>query len=144
MKHRQKGSAIIETALIIPLFLLLFMGVADYGRVFYTADLVVHAAEAGAQFGAMNTTNAADNIGMQTAATNAASSSITGLTATATSFCTCGAGGSSVSCASTCVGYGTPAMYVQVKTQATFKTLASFPGLPHSIPLAATSTLRVQ
>jgi Flp pilus assembly protein TadG len=143
MTRRQKGSALIETALIIPLFLLLFMGVADYGRVFYSADIVVHAAEAGAQYGAMNTTNAADNAGMQTAAVNSASS-ITGLTATATSFCTCGAGGSATSCSSTCVSYGTPAMYVQVKTQATFKTLASFPGLPHSIPLAATSTLRVQ
>jgi Flp pilus assembly protein TadG len=143
MKHRQKGTALIETALLIPVFLLLFMGVADYGRVFYTADIVVQAAEAGAGFGSMNTTNAANNAGMQTAATNAASS-ISGLTATATSFCTCGPGGSTVSCSSTCVSYGTPAMYVQVKTQATFKTLASFPGLPHSIPLAATSTLRVQ
>jgi Flp pilus assembly protein TadG len=140
---REKGSALIETVLMIPLFLLLFMGVADFGRVFYTADIVVYAAQAGAEYGAMNTTNAANDSGMQTAATNAGTI-IAGLTATATSFCTCGAGGSTVSCGSTCSGYGTPAMYVQVKTQATFKTLASFPGLPHTIPLAATSTLRVQ
>jgi len=140
---REKGSALIETALLIPLFLLLFMGVADYGRVFYTADIVVHAADVGAKFGAISTTNAADITGMQSAATNAATS-IGGLTATATSFCTCGAGGSTVSCGSSCSGYGTPAMYVQVKTQATFKSLAAFPGLPHTIPLAATSTLRVQ
>jgi Flp pilus assembly protein TadG len=140
---REKGSALLETVLMIPLFMLLFMGVADYGRVFYTADIVVYAATAGAEYGAISTTNAANTSGMQTAATNAATS-ISGLTATATSFCTCSAGGATVSCSSTCTSYGTPCMYVQVKTQATFKTLAAFPGLPHTIPLTAMSTLRVQ
>jgi Flp pilus assembly protein TadG len=140
---REKGSVLVETVLVIPLFLLLFMGVADYGRVFYTADIVVQAAQAGAEYGAMSTTNAANDSGMQTAAVNAATS-IAGLTATATSFCTCSAGGSTVSCSTTCTSYGTPIMYVRVTTVATFKTISSFPAFPHTLPITAVSTLRVQ
>lgn len=53
-----RGSALIELALSMPLFLLLIMGTFELGRVAYFAIEVKNAARAGASFGAVNRGNA--------------------------------------------------------------------------------------
>jgi Flp pilus assembly protein TadG len=45
----QKGQALVETALIIPLLLLLVMGLFDFGRAMYIKNTLNNAARAGAR-----------------------------------------------------------------------------------------------
>lgn len=144
MKGRdsQKGSGLIELALLFVLLLMLFLGVIDFALVTQQAMVVNEAAYAGAQYGAMsgNSTNYAT---MQTIATNSAKG-IAGFTATATKWCACSPGGAAVSCASTCPSYGTPIAYVQVITTATASMLFRYTGIPVTVPLRGVCVLRVQ
>src|SRR5438093_13328000 len=94
--RRPRGQAIVEFALISPLSFLLFRGCLDFGRVFYSAMTVTHAARAGAQYGAQNNTTAGDFDGMTQAAL-AAAGDLTGVTVTPERCCRC-AGGSSGGC----------------------------------------------
>jgi Flp pilus assembly protein TadG len=50
--HKQDGSVILETALMITVLLLLMFGMVDFGRVMYTSNSLVSAAREGARFGA--------------------------------------------------------------------------------------------
>src|SRR6476469_5184949 len=50
-RHRSRGQALVELALVTPLLLLLFAAAADLGRVFYAYVAVEHAAKEGAMFG---------------------------------------------------------------------------------------------
>jgi hypothetical protein len=47
---RQRGQALVEFALIIPLFLLMLFGMIDLGRVIWANDDLAHAAREGARF----------------------------------------------------------------------------------------------
>lgn len=135
------AQSMVELAVLIPVVIALLLVVCDFARVFYAYIEVADAARAGAQYGVQNRTAAADYATMQSTAVNAAPD-LTGMTATATSFCTCSDGGATVSCTSSgCVS--TLELFVQVTTNYTFKTTIAFPGIPSSISLQAVSTLRV-
>src|SRR3981081_4888765 len=49
--YSRKGQAIVETALLLPILMLLVMGSADLGRVFYYAIAVTNAAREAARQG---------------------------------------------------------------------------------------------
>src|SRR5438876_10937411 len=66
--RRPRGQALVEFALISPLSFLLFIGCLDFGRVFYSAMAITHAARAGAQYGAQNNDTSGDFDGMTQAA----------------------------------------------------------------------------
>lgn len=74
LKHRvfssQSGQGLVELALTVPMMVLLLLGAAEFAMVSYVAIEVANAAKAAAQYGAQNTTTAADTTGMQTAAIN--------------------------------------------------------------------------
>ncbi len=57
---RPRGQALVEFALISPLSFLLFIGCLDFGRVFYSAMAITHAARAGTQYGAQNNNTSGD------------------------------------------------------------------------------------
>ena len=81
--HKQRrGLALTEFALTIPLAFVLFIGVLDFGRVFYTAMTVSHAARAGVQWGAQDNVRSGDFAGMRLAASDAAGD-VSGVTMTA-------------------------------------------------------------
>ena len=70
-KHaKQKGTALLELALVWPLLSLVLLGVIDFGRIFYASIEVTNAAHAGVQYGARSLTLANDTAGMQSAAIN--------------------------------------------------------------------------
>ncbi len=50
-RHSKKGQAIVETALLLPILMLLVMGSADLGRVFYYSIAVTNAAREAARQG---------------------------------------------------------------------------------------------
>lgn len=51
-EERQRGQTLVEFALILPLFLLMFFAMVDFGRGFYTWLLVTNAAREGARVAA--------------------------------------------------------------------------------------------
>src|ERR1700737_1061741 len=65
LSHSRKGQAIVETALLLPILMLLVMGNADLGRVFYYAIAVTNsareAARQGTYYDPISGTNAYDS-----------------------------------------------------------------------------------
>src|ERR1700737_182645 len=70
--YSKKGQAIVETALLLPILMLLVMGSADLGRVFYYSIAVTSAAREAARQGTyydpISSTNAYDSYGQVLAA----------------------------------------------------------------------------
>jgi Flp pilus assembly protein TadG len=138
----RRGIAIVEFALIAPLFLLLLAGVLDYCLVLRKAIAVADAARAGAQFGSLSITNASNIAGMQTAAINAAPD-IVGLTATAVKSCQC-SNGTVVNCAGGTCSSGPVRTYVQVTVRAATTAIFSYSQLPFSGAINAQASMRAQ
>jgi Flp pilus assembly protein TadG len=137
-----RGSAAVELAVIFPVLALLALGVAEFGRVNYTAIAVSNAARAGAQSGAQSTVTSGDTAAMNQAARNEAND--VGAVATAsTRFCTC-PNGTSISCTGSCAGFGGPQIFVQVTATKSVAFLMRYPGLPSTITVSRRATFRVQ
>lgn len=138
-KH-QRGSAVVEAALLFPLLLLVAFGTMDFSRVFYTAIAAANAAEAGALYG-VQSGKSSDFTGMQNTAVN--DGNVPGLTAAASQFCHC-EDGSNVSCSGSCGSQGKPLVYVHVTTQATFNTLVTYPLIPSSVNVRGKAVMRAK
>jgi Flp pilus assembly protein TadG len=138
----ERGSALIEFSLLISVLLLLFLGIVDSAIAVRQGMVVANAADAGALYGASEG-NANNTAGMATAALNAATG-VAGMTASATTWCSCSAGGTNVSCSSTCSTYDLPMQYVQVQTSATYYVLFRSSGIPLSIGLSGSATMRAR
>ncbi len=141
----ERGSALIEMALVSPLLLLLVFGAGDFGRIMYHAMTLTNAARAGAAFAVQTTgylTNTAD---IQLAAEQEAQN-IGPITVTSQRVCEC-PGGTVVSCTggSSCAGYGAVQGFVEVTATTTFTPLtAAFPGIPGSTALTRVAKMRAQ
>ena len=55
--RRERGAAAVEMAIVLPLLLLIVGGIIDFGRFFYTQNIVVNAAREGARSRAMGYTD---------------------------------------------------------------------------------------
>jgi Flp pilus assembly protein TadG len=148
----ERGGALVETAFVLPILMVLVLGAADFGRVFYAAMTVTQAVKAGIQYGGQSIGKAADTAGEQAAAA-AAATDISGFTAiayapgTGQNPCTCwnasaGTEANMASCTSSCTG--SVRMYAYVTGSKTFTTFANYPGLPHSIVITRSASIRVQ
>lgn len=136
------GQALLELALVVPIFFILLIGATEFARLAYAFIEVASAARAGIQYGAQNHTTASDMNGMMQAASNDGSN-ITNLRATATNFCIC-SDGTAVTCANaptTCTARIIE--YVQVATSAVVDPLFHCPGLPKTFTLRGQATMRV-
>jgi len=145
----ESGSALIELAVSLPILVLILVATIDFARVFYMGIELTNAARAGAQYGASSVGRSADSPGMQTAAQN--SGNVPGIAASASRLCQCADNSavfSATSPANTCTGTCTSGSHlvvtVTVTTSKTFTTVfTGFPGLPSSVSLARSATLRV-
>jgi len=150
------GTALVEMALTLPLLTIVLVGTIDFARVFYTGIQLTNAVRAGAQYGASSLGASADISGMQTVAENAVD--ISGLSIGASRLCQCATGDgqtfSSTSptannctqpAATSCPTAGTHRIVtVTVTGSKTFSMAArSIFGLPSSVPLTRSATLRV-
>ena len=61
---RERGQALVEFALVFPVFLLLFFGVIDIGRLVYVNNAVAQAAREGSRWGAVADRTQANNYPM--------------------------------------------------------------------------------
>jgi Flp pilus assembly protein TadG len=134
------GQSVVETAVIAPFLFALLIGVVDLGRLYRFNMIVGTSARAGAQYGAQNLTTAMDYAGMVLAA-KADSQNLTGLTATATSLCTC-ADGSATACTATACSATHRLLYVSVTSSYTYSTLFNYHVIPQTIPLSRTVVLQ--
>src|SRR5687767_3574299 len=57
-RRHERGQAVVEFALIVPLLALLTMGVVDFGRIFYSYETLANAAREGARYCALHPGNA--------------------------------------------------------------------------------------
>ena len=138
--RREEGSALIELALLMPIFLLLFMGTVDLGRGFFAAIKVSSAAAAAASYGAQQPS---DITGIQAAAVMGAPE-VNNLTSSVSTGCECSDGTSvQPGCASTPANCSTDFVtYVQVTTYASYTPLFKYPGLPSSYNLQSRAEMR--
>jgi Flp pilus assembly protein TadG len=139
-----KGSSFVETAILVPVMLLMCAGTMDFARVVYAGIEIANAARAGVQYGALTPGNSGDTAGMAQAALNdAADLGSSNVTASARNFCGCDSGTAEVACSSTTCGT-TPSGYVSVTANYTFNTFLRWPGLPQSVVLTRTARMRAQ
>jgi Flp pilus assembly protein TadG len=135
------GTAVAEMAVIAPLVILLLIGIVEMGRWARYSVVVSNAARAGVQYGAQNLATAADVSGMQAAALGDAEN-VSGLSATATSFCTC-ADGTASACLPTDCASSHRLVFVQVDTTGTFRSLLHLAFVPDSQTITSRAVMRV-
>jgi hypothetical protein len=159
-----RGQALLEVGLALPLLCLLSVGIVEVGRAARMSMVLTNAATAGAQYGALSSVNAGSNppTGIQSAALcdanggnwGACSSGIlTSSNITIHHGCRCD-DGTGLSCElpmpadGTCstISCGTEPTVecIQVLTTATYPALFPWPGLPGSYQSNGNSVMRVQ
>jgi Flp pilus assembly protein TadG len=150
----QSGQSLVEVALLTPVLLALLIGGIELGRYAYIAILIGNAARAGAGYGAQSLVQSVDTTGIKAAADNDFQSNgqnVSKLTVTSSTSCGCDNGGTTTSAvctttanasAGTCAA-GHWVVTVSVTASGTFNSLFSYPGIPTSIALSKTSTMRV-
>jgi Flp pilus assembly protein TadG len=145
LRPRSRGQALVEFALILPVFLLLALAAIDLGRIFYSEITVTNAARAGAVEASYNPTSFA--AGSACSATNRVMCAAT--KESSGSFVTVGTGDISVACSPSCATGATPANEVTVSVIGHFTLvtplLAFFTGgtniTLHSVAVADIVTL---
>lgn len=124
----ESGSALVETAAVLPLLITILIGGAELARVAYAAIEVSNAARAGAQYGAQNGFTASDSTGIANAAA-ADAANLPGLATTSSYTCICSDGTSST-CQPTDCTNSKIEQTLTVNTQASFDPVVHLPGLP--------------
>jgi Flp pilus assembly protein TadG len=137
-----KGQAMLELAGVLPVLALLLLAAVDFGRLYYANIEVSDAARAGAQYGSQSVITAADANGMKSEAVKAASD-LSGMTATAKQ-CTCMVSTTVAACPTSYCASNPSATFVEVDTAATFQTVVSYPGIPHSMTLGGKAVMMVE
>ncbi len=138
--REQLGSSLMETAVVLPLLVLLLVGSVDYGRGFYTAIEVSSAAESAAMYG---TTNPTDVAGIASMAKLDAKDIAT-LNVTASYGCECADGsGAVVSCLTAVVCSDNAIRYVDVSTSTLYTPIIPYPLIPSSFTLSGHSRMRM-
>lgn len=136
--RNEKGSSVLELALLIPLLVVLLMGVTELSRMFSAAMGVSQAARAGAAYGMQHGLASADLKAIENA-TLLSGREVPGLMATVTRVCLC-SNGSEIPCG----GEACPGKrgYIRVATEAEFRTSGRYPGIPDRIRLTGQAVLR--
>jgi Flp pilus assembly protein TadG len=148
----ESGQTLVELALLLPFLVLLAIGVIELGRFGYIGVLVGNAARAGTAYGTQTLAQSVDTTGIVTAADNDFQNngqSTRNLAVTSSVSCGCDSGGTVTSALCTGTGAGTCAsghwvVTLSVTASGTFASIFNYPGMPHSITVTRTSSMRVR
>lgn len=159
-----RGAALVELALITPLFLTLMMGSVELGRVAYYSIEVENAARAGASYGTVNIDHSNQISTVQQTAMNDAPDISNLIVVTQGSACVCetlntstdspsfNPSSGTTDCTSTtitsCTAESSTSIqsvieYVTVSTSANVDPLVHIPGLPNTYNLTGYSAMRI-
>jgi Flp pilus assembly protein TadG len=139
LRASEAGGALIETALTVPLLIILVLGAVQMAQVAYASIEVANAARAAVAYGAQSGGTAGDTTGITTAATSDAADipSLTVGTPTISYVCSDGT-------AATGLPGDCPNSHIEetltVTTQATLSPIVHLPGLPTSYQLYGQAT----
>jgi Flp pilus assembly protein TadG len=149
----ERGAALVELAVALPMLAILLVGTLDFGRVFRSAMVVTAAARAGALYGAFSIPRALDTPNVTAAVNNVLTSNnlTSGPSPTVTLLCECAtnagvftATSPANTCTATC-GTGTHMVTrISVSVTRTFTLGSSLPAFPASITVTRTAIQRVQ
>jgi Flp pilus assembly protein TadG len=130
----------VEFAIALPFLVLLMIGVIEVGRYMYFGIVAAHAAEAAAEYGSQSLATASDTTGMKNAA-SADDGGLTTLVASPSPLCL--QSSTPVACPTGTPPAGTTE-YVKVTVTGTFQSLLNYPGMANSLPVSASTTMRIQ
>ena len=154
LSSQESGSAIVELAFTLPMFLLLILGTAEIANIAWASIQLNNAAHAAAQFGSLSRANAADTTDMETAAQNEAPSLTITFPTAPTIECSCvtpstGSSTTPVACTATfitdssCTSPKVVLASIQVTTQAVVRPLVHYPGMPATYTLHAQAAMGI-
>jgi Flp pilus assembly protein TadG len=133
------GSSLVEMAVIMPVLLLILFGAVDFGRAYYLSIELGGASRAGAIYGSQYPTDS----GGITNATKLNAPEVPGIGSSTSWGCECSDGSGQVaSCSSTPSCSSNIVYYVTVTATASYSPLFPWPGVPSSISLSDSSTMR--
>jgi len=136
----ERGQALVETALTMPLLLLLLLGAAELARVAYAAIEISNAARAAVQYASQSTGTMHDVPGITTAAQNDASN-LTGVTVSVSPGNSCSDSSTYNPLTKGCTGtFGQLLPNVTVTTSVNFDPMLYMPFLPNTITLHGQAT----
>src|SRR5215469_11041993 len=147
------GQSLVEMAFLFPVLLLLFLGAAEYGRLWYIGIEVTNAAHAGVEYGSQNRITAQDTTNIQQVSLNEETDLINKnvnssgvLTALTTSSISVQQACASVYSATptACSPTNNLIEYVQVNTQVTVASLFSSYGFGGTHTLHGSAIMRVR
>jgi Flp pilus assembly protein TadG len=150
------GQSLVELALILPILTLLVVGGAEVGRLAYADIEVSNAARAGVAYAMQGHAWVAQSGNIETAAQQDAPN-LPGLVVdppvlacycetsagVTTALASCSAADANTS-ATSCASPSSIVIYVQVNTHADVDTAFHFPGIPSSVTLRGTASMRVE
>jgi Flp pilus assembly protein TadG len=137
-RSNQKGQAMIELALLLPLILAMLIGIIEIGRLAYYYIEVSDAARAGAQYASQSLANAA-NIPNITQAVQNDFQDVGSITLSPPPQQTCGCPGAApAGCPAGGCAY--PLVYVNVTTTYPLNPLFQYPGISTLFPVTITGS----
>lgn len=137
--RNQRGSSLVELALLLPVLTLVAFGVIEVGRYAEFSITVANAARAGLQYGIQSFNNANDQAGIRNAASYDAPN--TNLQVNPALVCYCS--GTPIACGNPCLPPSTRVVYLNVTATGTFTPILSYPGLPTLTAISTTAQMRV-
>lgn len=141
-KTNDEGTALIETAVTLPLLFLMLLGAVEFARASYAAIEVSNAANAGAQYGSQSATLAADAAGIQLAAQNDAANLTLGTTNSSIS-CICSDGTASTCNVATDCTTSHMERILTVDTQYSYVPTIHLPGFLSSLTMRGHAVRKV-
>jgi Flp pilus assembly protein TadG len=132
-----RGNVAIEFAFVLPVILLLFSGIVNFGLILSNKNQLNGVVSAGMLFAFGNSSVPAT----VQAAMLASTSNLSPLTTTATTFCRC-LSGSTPLCTATCPDGASPAKYVSVTASSQVSLIPLTLVLTNPFPTTASGTIR--
>ncbi len=147
-----RGDALVEAAVMLSLFVVpVLLGTIDVGTVVYSSIEVTDAAHAGAMYGMVSSTFAADSANIKAAAQADAADFGTNLAVTPTVYYACSSAltgtqyATQSAAVSACSGSGNHALqFIQVVASAQVRPGFRLPGLAATFPVSVTAVMEVQ
>jgi Flp pilus assembly protein TadG len=141
LRSESRGVAALELAIAAPVLAFLLIAAVDFSIGQYTKFQLRSAAQAGAEYAAVSGYDAS---AISSAATS--STSLANISVSSSKTCGCVSSNTVVtnSCSSPCANGATLGTYATVTATKSFSTLLSYPMIPATYDLTATSKVRIQ